>query len=93
MSREFVGVTGPTIGKHVLHAMVYEAESTWPGYPGSYYFCCPTCGNCGKHWNSADYAVIGAASHLYSYDHTPYLETHNEPEQRALGREDSQPPS
>lgn len=96
MSREYVGVLGPVIHGHAIKAMVYEAEPTFPGYPGSYYFCCQACGNCSKHWNDADFAVVGAASHLYSFDHTPYLvpETPNEQsEERALGRPDHQPPS
>ena len=47
---------------------------TWDG---TFYFCCETCGACGKHWHGADYALVQAAWHVANTDHTKYLEDHH----------------
>lgn len=93
MAREFLGVTGPVVRGRALHAMVYEAETEFPGYPGSYYFCCPTCGNCGRHWMDPDYAVVQAAHHMFYFDHTPYLEAQDADDNGTERRTDSLPPA
>lgn len=73
-AREFAGIQGPVINGKPVRSMVYESPAPMTGYKPSYYFCCQTCGNCGRHWLDADYAVVQAASHMFSFDHTPYLD-------------------
>lgn len=76
-SREYLGVLGPAIDGKSVTAMVYETSDMTTSGQREYYFCCRVCGQCGKHWLGADYAVVQAAQHMTFFDHTPYMKEHD----------------
>lgn len=82
MAREFLGILGPVVDGKALTAMVYQTDDATSSGQQEHYFCCPICGNCGKHWIDPDYAVVQAAHHLFSFDHKPYLEATTDAEEQ-----------
>jgi hypothetical protein len=50
-------------------AKVYHSYEPGPGIDDTYYFCCKTCGNCGRRWTSHARAIDEAITHVLEPHH------------------------